>query len=247
MIRYYKKFKFLKVYENWFIYQYKLSDVLGLNVYWHVKKQCKYKIPAIKNISHTIELDLEQDTETITANFSKQIRQQAKIAETEGITCHFHQQVDDFVHFFNEFAVKKNTHLVSKQIIENIGSNLKLSFAVYNGQVLAAHSYLTDFETGIVRHHHSATKRLDEHIDRNLIGRANKYLTVKNIYHFKEDGYKIFDFGGYAKDTSNESLKGINNYKLLFGGKVVESIDYFSYNYWLLRKISRLLGLSGKV
>ena len=77
MIRYYKKFKFLKVYENWFIYQYKLSDVLGLNVYWHVKKQDRHKIPAIKNIFHTIELDLEQDIETITANFSKQIRQQA--------------------------------------------------------------------------------------------------------------------------------------------------------------------------
>ena len=247
MIRYYKKFSFLKVYENWFTYKYKLGDVAGLNVYWHVKKQDTSKIPAIKNISHTIELDLEQDAETITANFSKQIRQQAKIAENEGIVCQFHQQVDDFVHFFNEFAVKKNTHLVSKEIIERMGGDLKLSFAMYNGQVLAAHSYLTDRETGIVRHHHSATKRLDEHIDKNLIGRANKYLTVKNIFHFKEAGFKIFDFGGYAKDTSSESLKGINNYKLLFGGKVVDSFDYFSFNYWLLRKISRLLGMSGKV
>ncbi len=247
MIRYHKKFSLFKVYENWFNYKYKLADTLGLNVYYNVKQQDKVTIPGIKDISHTLELDLLQDADTITANFSKQIRQQARIAETEGITCHFHQQLDDFIHFFNEFAVKKNTHLVTKKVIESMGENIKLSFAIYNGQVLAAHTYLTDKETGLVRHHHSATKRLDENIDRNLIGRANKYLTVKNIFHFKEEGFKTFDFGGYAKDTTDESLKGINNYKLLFGGKVVESHNYFSYNYWLLRKIARLLGLSGKV
>jgi len=247
MIRYYKKFSFFKVYENWFEYRHKVKNVLFLNVYWNLKKQDAKAIPAIKSISHTIELDLEQPADVIMAGFSKQIRQQAKIAESEGISCQFHQEVDDFVHFFNEFAVKKNTFQVSKDVVERMGPDLKLSFAMYNGQVLAAHSYLTDRTTGVVRHHHSATKRLDEQFDKNLIGRANKYLTVKNIFHFKEEGYKTFDFGGYAKDTTNESLKGINNYKLLFGGKVVETYDYFSYSYWLLRKVSRLLGMSGKV
>ena len=247
MIRYYKKFYFLKVYENWFQYKYRLQDVFGLNVYWNIKRQDTRKIPGIKNISHTIELDLEQDVETIYTNFSKQIRQQAKAAENEGITCYFHQQIDEFVDFFNDFAMKKNTDMVSRRRIEEMGADIQLSFAVHNGQVLAAHSYLTDKEAGIVRHHHSATRRLDENTDRNLIGRANKYLTAKNIVLFKEQGFKTFDFGGYAKDTTNESLKGINNYKLLFGGRVTDSVNYFSFNYWLMKKISKLLGMGGKV
>ncbi len=247
MIRYYKKFYFLKVYENWFQYRYRLKDALGLNVYWHVKKQDKSSIPAIKNISHTVELKLEQDTETITTSFSKQIRQQTRIAETEGINCTFNNDIETFVEFFNDFARKKNTDLVSVRRMQEFGDNIQLSFALYNGEILAAHSYLTDKETGIVRHHHAATRRLDEQVDKNLIGRANKYLTVRNIFYFKEQGYKIFDFGGYAKDTTNESLKGINNYKLLFGGTVVESYDYFSYGYWLFKKLSRLLGMQGKV
>ena len=154
--------------------------MLGLNVYWHVKKQDTAKVPGIKFISHTVELPLNLDSEAITANFSKQIRQQARIA-------------------------------------------------------------------GIVRHHHAATRRLDEQVDKNLIGRANKYLTVKNILYFKEQGYATFDFGGYAKDTTNESLKGINNYKLLFGGTVVECVNYFSYTYWFFKKLSGLLGMRGKV
>lgn len=247
MIRYYKKFYYFKVYENWFEYKYNLNDIFSLNVYWNLKKQNRNKIFAVKNISHTIELDLVQDTEAIFANFSKQIRQQYKISESEGTTFSFHNDVDGFVNFFNDFASKKNTNLVSRRRIEEMGENLKLSFALYNGQILAAHSYLVDKETGIVRHHHSATKRLDENYDRNLIGRANKYLTVKNIEYFKQQGLKTFDFGGYAADTKDESLIGINKYKLLFGGQVVPSVNYYSYFYWLLKKLSKLGGLSGQV
>ncbi|HOZ76886.1 MAG TPA: hypothetical protein PLY34_02770 [Ferruginibacter sp.] len=247
MIRYYKKFYFLKVYENWFQYNYRFKDVLGLNVYWHVKKQDTAKVPGIKFISHTVELPLNLDSEAITANFSKQIRQQARIAETEGIHCTFQNDIDVFVEFFNDFARKKNTDLVSRRRMEEFGDGITLSFAMYNGEIMAAHSYLIDKEAGIVRHHHAATRRLDEQVDKNLIGRANKYLTVKNILYFKEQGYATFDFGGYAKDTTNESLKGINNYKLLFGGTVVECVNYFSYTYWFFKKLSGLLGMRGKV
>jgi len=79
-------------------------------------------------------------------------------------------------------------------------------------------------------------------MDRNLVGRANKYLTVKNILHFKEEGYKTFDFGGYAKDTSDESLKGINNYKLLFGGTVVESVKLFFLQLLVFKKVVETAG-----
>ncbi|MEP7108288.1 MAG: hypothetical protein ABI760_09895 [Ferruginibacter sp.] len=221
--------------------------MFSLNVFLHLKNCDNKKIPAVQNNSHTIELKLEQDTEVIFSNFSKQIRQQVRIAENEGTICYFHNEIDRFVDFFNEFALKKETFTTSKRKIIELGDSVKLSFAVNKGQILAAHSYLVDPEVGIVRHLHSATKRLDEQFDRNLIGRSNKYLTVKDILYFKEMGFKVFDFGGYAKDTKDESLKGINNYKLLFGGKIVTCLDYYSYSYWLLKKISKLLGLSGKL
>ncbi len=247
MISYYKKIFFFNVKESWFIYDHKLLDLFTLNSGFHIKNIAGKKIWGVKEISHTLELDLEQTTDFISANFSKQIRQQVKIAENEGTICYFHNEIEAFVDFFNEFAHKKDTFTTSKEKIAALGDSVKLSFAVNNGKILAAHSYLVDKEIGIVRHLHSATKRLDEHYDRNLIGRANKYLTVKDILHFKETGMKTFDFGGFAKDTEDESLKGINNYKLLFGGKLVPCIDYYSFNYWLLKKISKLLGTAGKM
>ena len=246
MVRYYKKFYVFNVCESWFTYKFSFWDIFSLNIFFHIKNTHQW-IPGVSEDTYTLELDLEQSEEVIIANFAKQIRQQAKIAENENTSCFFHQEVDQFVSFFNEFALKKDTWTTSKRRIEELGDNIKLSFATNNGQILAAHSYLIDEKVGIVRHLHSATKRLDENFDKNLIGRANKYLTVKDILYFKEQGFKIFDFGGFAKDTENESLKGINNYKLLFGGKLVTCTNYSSFNYWILKKVVRLLGLSGKV
>lgn len=246
MVSYYKKIYFLKVCESWFSYQFNLKNIFSFNVSYHLKKSGKW-IPAVKVYSHTLELDLQKDIELVFANFSKQVRQQVKVAEKEGTSCYFKNDVEGFVSFFNEFAVKKNTFQTTENRIRDIGENIKLSFAINNGVILAAHSYLVDNEIGIVRHLHSATKRLDENYDRNLIGRANKYLTVTDISYFKEQGFKTFDFGGFAKDTQNESLKGINNYKLQFGGELVRCTNYYSFNYWILKKISKLLNLSGNV
>lgn len=247
MVSYTKKIFFFNVTESWFCYQRKFKNLLTLNSGFHIKNLGDKKVWGLREISHTLELDLEQSAETITSNFSKQIRQQSKIAENEGTSCYFHNEIDEFVAFFNEFAVKKDTFTTSREKISELGDSVKLSFAVNNGKILAAHSYIVDKEISIVRHLHSATKRLDEQYDRNLIGRANKYLTVKDIFHFKENGFKIFDFGGYAKDTEDESLKGINSYKLLFGGKVVPCIDYYSFSYWFLKRLSKLLGTAGKL
>ena len=106
MIKYYRRIFFFNVRETWFTYQYKFADIFSLNSFLHLKNFENKKIPAIQVNSHTLELDLEQDLGVILANFSKQIRQQTKIAENEGTTCYFHQEIDQFVSFFNDFAVK---------------------------------------------------------------------------------------------------------------------------------------------
>ena len=246
MVSYYKKIYFLKVSESWFQYQFNLKNIFSFNVFYHLKKSGKW-IPAVKVYSHTLELDLQKDNQEIFASFSKQIRQQIRIGEKDGTDCSFKNDVASFVAFYNDFAMRKNTWQTSETRIKDIGENIKISFATNNGLVLATHSYLVDKELGIVRNLHSASRRLDDSYDKNLIGRANKMLMVSDILYFKNNGFKTFDFGGFAKDTKNVNLKGINNYKLLFGGELVRCTNYYSFNYWIFKKISKLLNLSGKV
>jgi hypothetical protein len=159
----------------------------------------------------------------------------------------FSNDIDKFVEFFNDFAIKRNTYTTSRERVEEIGSKLKICFAEKDSIPLVAHTYLEDDEMGIARILHSATARLDENLDRNFVGKANKYLTVKSMLHYKQKGYSIFDLGGYAANTTDAGLQGINNFKMMFGGKVVPCNDYYSYPYWLLKKISGILGLSAQV
>jgi len=247
MIRFYRKISFFNLRETWFNYQFSVKDIFGINVFRDVKNVDSNIIPGVKEISHTIQIDLEQDLEAISRHFSEDIKRKVRKAEKEGVTCYFHNETDKFVAFINDFASRKKTFTTSKCKMIELGEYVNMSFAEYDGRILAAHSFLVDKDMKIVTGLHSATTRLHEGADKSLVGRAHKMLIVKDIACFKERGFKVFDFGGYALNTKDESMKSINNFKLSFGGKVVPCINYYSYSYWILRKAASMLGLSGKL
>lgn len=245
MIRYSKKFYFFKVYETWFRYKFRFADLFTLNTYLHVKEQESKKVIGFKANTHTVELDLVQDEETIFSNFRTTNKQEIRKSEKEGVTCSFNGDVQTFVDFYNDFASVKNISRTSKRRIDEMGEHFFISFASLGNDILAAHSYLIDKEVGIARLYHSASKRLSETFDRNLIGRANKLLTYKDILYFKNNGFKIYDFGGIAEGTTDKSLVGINEFKLSFGGQKVECINYNSFGYAFLKKLGRKMGATG--
>ena len=239
MVRFHKKFYFLKVYENWFTYKFNFFRLFTLNSYLHVKNTGGKRVMGIAKNTHTVELDLTQDNETIYANFRNTVKQEIRKSEKEGVECNFRQDLkDEFIPFYNEFAKAKGIYPTSHKRIEELGDNIKMSYAFYNGEMIVAHSYLVDKEVGIARLYHSGSRRLDETVDRNIIGRANKLLTYKDILFFKEEGYKILDFGGYVENTEDKSMKGINEFKLSFGGQVVECLNYSSPLYYIMKAVA---------
>jgi hypothetical protein len=239
MVRFHKKFYFLKVYENWFTYKFNFFRLFTLNSYLHIKNLDGKKVIGVQKNSCTVELDLTQDVETIYANFRNTVKQEIRKSEKENVECNFRQDLkDEFISFYNDFARAKKIYPTSKKRIEELGDDIKMSYATLDGEMLVAHSYLVDKEVGIARLYHSASRRLDETVDRNVMGRANKLLTYKDILYFKEEGYKILDFGGYADNTEDKSLKGINEFKLSFGGQKVDCINYSSPLYYIMKAVA---------
>lgn len=241
MISYKKKFYFFKVRETWFTYRHSLANLFTFKIYSHVKNGRNGKVFGVKNISHTVELPLTGSEEEILARFRTTVKQEMRKSEKEGVVCSFERDVDTFVPFYNDFAKAKHIYPTNHRMIDRIGESFTTSFARLNGEVLAAHSYLVDRETGIVRLFHSASRRLDETFDRNVIGRANKLLTAKDILHFKSLGFTLMDFGGYTENTEDKSMKGINEFKLSFGGEKVECVNYQSIPYFVLNRIASKL------
>jgi hypothetical protein len=242
MVQFKKKFYFFKVTDTWFTSISTWKNLFSLRSYSFIQgaETVKNKL-CIPSESHTIEIDLLQDIESIQSQFKNTIKQEIKKAANEGIQCEFKKDNATFISFFNEFAAAKNIYPAQPMVIQNLDEHFVTSFATYNGMIIVAHSYILDKDLGVARLFQSASKRLDEHFDKKLIGMANKLLTAKDILFFKELGLQKYDLGGYAFNTTDKSLKGINEFKQSFGGTIVKNINFNSLPYFLLRKLSEKL------
>ncbi|GAO44329.1 hypothetical protein [Flavihumibacter petaseus] len=241
-----KRFTFIEVIEHWYQCQYKWPELLGLTAYLHVKNDVPQPPMTILKENFTIENNLTLSEDQIFEAFSKQFRNQIRQAEREGVTCYFRKDIPRFVEFFNDFARSKGINTTSVRRLEEMGDGLFLSFAELDGKLLAAHSYHFDKATGVVRTFQSASIRMeDSGLDKNLIGKANKLLHYRDMIHLKSLGAHIYDFGGYAGDKDKRNLKGIDDFKLSFGGEVVTCRNYYSIPYFIFRSAADKLNLLG--
>lgn len=246
MVEYCKKYYFIKVHNSWFNYAFNPIDAFRIKAYLHLKN-VKRPPPAVKSISYTVENNLDQDAEKILSGFARNLRTEIRKAQEIGITTFFHEDVDGFVRFYNAFALKKQIPLISNRRLQELGSSLRLSYALRKNEVLAAHSYMIDEDESIVRVCWGGTARLGDDVDNNTIGLANKLLHFQDMLSFKAKGIKVYDWGGYAKDATDQSLIGINNFKMKFGGQVVPCHNYETVAYILIHKLAGTMGFLGKV
>jgi len=245
-MKFLKKISFLNTYQYWFEGAWKPYHLFSFSAFLHIKSGSIKKPFCFQENSYTLELDLTQDINIIYSNFAKQVRQQSNQATNDGVTCYFHNDVKGFESFFNDFASKKEIFATSERRLKEMEQNLQLVYAIKNDHILAAHSFIFDKEVGIVRHFHSASRRLDERYDSKIVGKANKFLTCKCIEHFKNDGFLIFDFGGIRYPLPENSTNGVNNYKMLFGGKITVCNNYYTPFYFLLKQAGKKFWLLGK-
>lgn len=239
MIVFTKKIKGLNIKETWFAYNRSFGSIFGINAYMHIGDILPKPI-GVKKISYTVENSLLLPEAEIFGRFSSTVRNEIRKVEDE-VSCFFHDDVEKFVEFYNDFAALKGIDSTSVKKIREIGEGMVLSFAKVDEHIIAAHSYLVDTDLKIARLYHSATCRLNEGVDKTLVGKANKLLHFYDMKILKERGIETYDFGGYAKDTTDKSLQGINKFKLPFGGEVKACVNFFSFPFWALKKIESIL------
>ena len=76
------------------------------------------------------------------------------------------------------------------------------------------------------------------------MGRANRYLFWHDIIRYKEQGLKLFDFGGWYPGTTDNMRLEINRFKEGFGGRVVREYNceqITSVRGWLLLTVASWL------
>ncbi len=233
-------FSILKINKIWFGEAVKFSPIREYKQATFNCKQFGYQ----KSSFFTKLIDLRAGQEVLKSPMSKTMKYKIRRAKREGVIFEKEKNNLAIIPFYNEFA-KTNNNLtaIDTKYIASINPNLVVTKAVIGNEPLVMHGYIVDRKIGRVRLLFSASQpRSKVDADKNaLLGRANRFLHFEDMLYFKAENFDVYDFGGYAKDTTDQALQGINRFKDGFGGVLIEEFDYTPLWIASLRKVKEML------
>jgi hypothetical protein len=139
--------------------------------------------------------------------------------------------MDEFVRFFNRFSDQKQlSYFLNADSLRMLAPAYRITKAKLHDETLFSHLYLCDREKSRVTILYGASILKDEKrgISNAVLGSANRALHYYDMCLFRKEGYRVYDFGGYAPDTADSELKKINDFKDDFGGRLVCETNYRS-------------------
>jgi len=189
--------------------------------------------------SWTLLTDLCGTETELLSRLSRSTRTQVRRAEREGVTverlnCNCPETLDGFERFFNRFAntktgfrdvlnVSVQLHMLKRYAT---ASMLEISRAIgLDGKPVVYHVFIV--AGGRARVHHSASlfRESDNSAQRHFMGWANRFLHWCDMLYYLQNGYSLYDMGGWYAGRNDESLLRVNKFKEEFGGKVVCEYD----------------------
>ena len=193
----------------------------------------------------TSVIDLRRDLNEIWLRMSKSsCRYAIGRAERDGVRVAINENYDEFYEIYKEFRKRKGLDRLKLSEIKRYST---LITAVYNGDVICGHIYLED-DRNIMYWQSARMLNVDRDVAR-VIGNASKLLQWVAIKYAKSKGLETFDLGGLfppGEAERDEEKRGINMYKLSFGGEVVKVYNYvkvYSRAYKVLESLKGYLPL----
>lgn len=192
--------------------------------------------------SYTVISDLAMTKEELLKCMRKKVRYEVTRAEKEGIIFQaFDSQdikgqrhiLDEFENAYRKFADGLGSEAVadaySRKKIESYLSNDCLLLTRANkDSLLVYHAYVYDEHKAVLIY--SVSDFREEHVDRNLAGRGNKWLHYQDMLYLKKKGLHAYDWGNIS---SKEAPNGIDNFKISFGGEITDTYNILEGNNWI--------------
>ena len=251
MIQIVTKTFLLNKYQIWFPQKPILRNSFKIAVYLRCKKKY-FTFAFIREEHFTILININQSEDSIFKQFAPNTRNEIRRAEKEGVIFNLLENninnINLFVEFYNKFTRLKNLKEIKNDILLNSMKSLIITSATMDNKEniianpLVMHVYIMDNEEKRAVLMFSASLfRAEEFNDiKHIIGNANRFLHFKDMLYFKSLGLSYYDFGGYAMSKDSQDLKNINFFKKSFGGNIVKEYDYYSFLYFLGKKIMKI-------
>lgn len=242
------KWRIIPYIEKFFYEKPQYLDALRI-IDYNAARDIKNYFGFKKKRIFTKVIDLISTPDELLAQFKKNTKYEIKRAEKDGVRFEIEGNVESYLSFYNAFAKSKKNYkevpLLKKSDIECLTGNLIITKAVFENETLVMHSYLIDKYIKRARLlNTSSLFRYENNIQKKgLIGRANRFLHFQDMVYFRNEGFKIYDMGGYAYNTNDSEKKRISEFKDSFGGELIEESAYTSLPLYASREIIRLIGI----
>lgn len=187
----------------------------------------------------TVFSDLTKSTEEILAGSTKTIKYEVNKCEKEGINITFYTAADlkrdkilvnefetAYLDFAKELGLKEVEEAYRRSKVDNfiecdcilLSKAEKAGVSIYHVYACGGHECALNYSV--------SNFRIDPS-KRNLAGRMNKLLHIKDMDWFRKHGYTLYDWGNIS---SSENPNGIDKFKMSFGGEVVKVYNSFVGN-----------------
>ena len=190
----------------------------------------------------TVISDLHNSTEDILSSSHKTIRYEVAKCEKEQVDISFYTSedlmnnvciVDEFERAYNNFAndlgLKDVRKAYKRSKVDNyIECNCIMLSKAQKDDVIVYHLYSYGGEECVLNYSISNFRKGQS--VKNLAGRMNKLLHIRDMDWFREHGILIYDWGNIS---SSVRPNGIDRFKMSFGGKVTTVYNTFVGNTFL--------------
>lgn len=185
---------------------------------------------------HSCLTDLTQGMDDIMAAMKSNTRNEIRRAIKEGCVFEIVEDVREFIPFYNAFCASKGFPDYTNEARLKKFQHILITKAMHGDQVLAMHVNQLDESSRTALLILSGSQRLDGEVDKKLIGWGNRFLHYKELEYLKSLGYAAYDWSGICLDP-NDARYSIGQFKLAFGGKLIESPSLMTPLYAMLERV----------
>jgi hypothetical protein len=178
---------------------------------------------------YTLWLNLEGKPDFLLAQMSRVTRSQIRRAQREDL-CYesastpTRSWAEQFFEFYDSFAESKNlkSSIDRRRVLGLLSQGaLDLSrISSPDGRVLVWHANLRSGKYACCLYSASLFRREVKSMAA-YIGRANRLHHWCDMLRFRDEGFAIYDFGGWYPGKQNEALLRVNRFKKSFGGELI--------------------------
>ena len=188
-------------------------------------------------VKGNIFVDLRKPSKEIVSSFTSAYRREVKrsMRDDEFVIerkeTPNEAEMEEFCTYFNEFSKQKGIYTIGMQnllpMIKAGAFLLTKATCRKTGEIMCFVTYIWQGKRASAHFGCSHFRLQESSVERQVVGRANKYLHYQNMLYFKEKGCEIYDFGGYHQDEQGLPLTGIDDFKQRMGGEVFQEYAFY--------------------